>query len=708
MMLYRRLAALFLAMLVALAIIGPAPAGWVPWSRYQTLYAATPWSGIIDSSRATDWSVAGATISHATTACATVTSASSVATINSAIASCTAGQYVHFSGTGFSLNNTLDVKRSDITLRGDGPMASKLSFTGSNSSGCGIFYDPAIRVCPPSNNYGRSDGGFSGPQHTATWTAGYSQGATSVTLSSTTGLEAGSVIFLDQLDDTVTDGVTDGYPGAGDLLDCSSTQPCSADGGTGFARSGRSHTEVHEVTAVNSGTGVVTISPGIRAPNYRSGQTPGAWWGNLSGGSIGTIANIGIEDMTIDFTGANTPSFGGPGVLMIGVKNAWIKNVRLLNTNTSPGSFVLHVDMVNSFRTTVRDSYFYGYRGTSSDNPNMNYAYTTQICGSCLLENNIFHHNPSPIIPNDPESGSVYAYNLTEDAWYSSSGLQQHNSGDYLNLFEGNDVGQLYNDNNHGTHHFNTLFRNLFSRNTHNQNGGGNASGVTLLTHARFYNILNNVFGNASWTVYETNLADSSASIFDLGDVGNCSNCGSMPLDANVKRTLFRYGNWDNVNSSNDNGTNDQTGTRFNTGEVPSGIANYPNAVPASQTFPASFYLTACPATWWVTAYGTPAWPPIGVDVSNSDLATGYGGHANKIPARLVFDNLAVDSAYAGMSPQPRQFDAATAYPGGTCGGSQSTTPQRFRFIRVAAIPGLLLPLGLAWYADTKRHRRAA
>ena len=147
-------------------------------------------------------------------------------------------------------------------MRGQGAGSTKLVITGT-TSGCSLFYGSAVRMCTGSGNIGGTSGGGPGPDHTGNWTAGYAQGTTIITLSSTTGLAVGSTIFLDQMNDA-----SDGWPAAGDLYLCESTQPCSWEGGNSFARTGRVQTELHAITAINGLN--VTISPPIMAPNFRA------------------------------------------------------------------------------------------------------------------------------------------------------------------------------------------------------------------------------------------------------------------------------------------------------------------------------------------------------------------------------------------------------------------------------------------------------
>lgn len=69
----------------------------------------------------------------------------------------------------------------------------------------------------------------------------------------------------------------------------------------------------------------------------------------------------------------------------------------------------------------------------------------------------------------------------------------------------------------------------------------------------------------------------------------------------------------------------------------------FQNSLPATESLPASFFLGTKPS-WWVTAFGTPAWPAIGPDVTGG---SGPGGHAYAIPAELCYENTPNDPSYA-------------------------------------------------------------
>ena len=115
----------------------PSFAGIFCWIFFGAVaFAASPWTGILAPARATDWStagVAGGIPTSRTTVCATMSPGQTVAQINSAIASCPSGQVVQFGGGTFNLSGTINIYRSDVTLRGQG-MSTILNFTNSGGS----------------------------------------------------------------------------------------------------------------------------------------------------------------------------------------------------------------------------------------------------------------------------------------------------------------------------------------------------------------------------------------------------------------------------------------------------------------------------------------------------------------------------------------------------------------------------------------------
>ncbi|PYY01669.1 MAG: hypothetical protein DMG62_10020 [Acidobacteria bacterium] len=620
------------------------------------------WSGFLDPSRAADWSSAGVvngipnyTTICTTAACNTLASGTvTAASIQSALASCPTNGIVQIPAGTFSVA-AFNATKSNCVLRGAGADRTKLTASSGNSGGgLGGTNNAFIHLMSGATGVARFGG-----VTTANWTGSngvdgsYPLGATTITLSSTTGLVAGpvgtgSIVFLDQADDA-----TDGWPAAGDLFSCATTaNGCSNQGGNNYARSGRAQVEAVTVTGINGNQ--VTITPGIAYPNYRTSQTPGAYWNTGS-----PLGNAGIEDMTIDFS-----STGVQGVYVINAANWWIKGCRLLSTATGTQE-TYHIFVIQSVHGTVRSNYIYGRPTTVNPFPLANYAYTDNESSDIVVENNIFEHNTSPLVPNDPGGRNVFGYNFFVNNNVGIAGIQLHSGNIMMDLVEGNNLWSLMADVTHGTHFFWTAYRNHFDGSNHNGPASTVHSGLLILTNNRFFNALGNVCGASDYSQYEANMVGSAgsseaAACFNLGWAGNSSGT-AVANDSNVKRAFMRWGNWDQFASANKIGTNDLTGTRFIALEVPSSITNFPNPLPATQTLPASLYLTGKPS--W---FGSVPFPAIGPDVANGNApnTTSFptGGHANKIPARVCWESLASDPAYSGSSPAIRTFNANACY----------------------------------------------
>ena len=575
------------------------------------------WSGIIDPSRATDWSNAGIPggIPNRTKICATLNPEGTLAQINSAIASCPANQVVYLNAGTYTIASGINFgSRSNVTLRGAGPDQTILSFTGGD--GCGGLGGDVCAI--NSSGYGAccSSPIQPGGSNSANWTAGYAQGTTQITLSNVAGLSVGGVIFIDQLDDASdTRGV----------YVCQTYGPCGNDVPGGAGRSGRGQLEIKRVNAIHGKT--VTISPGLYNTNWRSSQSPAAWW-------VGPmLTGVGVEDMTLNH---NSSTSANSGVYFFNCFRCWVKNVKSLFPARN------HVWCYQSMQIVVRDSYFYGTQA----NAQKSYGFEGYMCADGLVENNIFQHMPTGVIL-DSTTGLVAGYNYDVDHAYSVLTWQQaghyvHAVGTSMNLWEGNASDGFTADNIHGTHNQNTLFRNQFT----GLDPGKTQQTVPILlyTHSRDFNVIGNVLGTSGYhRTYEDSVAsrqtaNSQRAIYVLGfcqnvDTISLSNCNvngtTMFNDSLTATTLFRWGNYDV-----------ETGTvRWNSSEVPTTATPYVNGnpVPPNQSLPASFYLSSKPS-WW----GTMPWPAIGPDVTRG---TGPGGHAYSIPAQVCYNNTPKDSS---------------------------------------------------------------
>lgn len=646
-------------------------------------------SGVLDPSRVPGsggWTGAGAgTIPARATICATVSmtnvdlsamppvtsadaAAANGAAIRSAAAGCTSGQAVLIPSSASSSTNdaggnpawyvdfiwwgtSLSTMVNGVTIRGAGANTTFLILLGGSCNGLG----PAgACMLNGSNDYS------GGPDQTANWTAGYSKGTTALTFSNTTNLRMGSQIILDQLDDT-SDG--------GSIFVCATTGsgaspfPCSQQGSTINGRTNRHQNQVVTVVSVVGST--VNITPGLYAPNWRSGQSPGAWWSNDN-----PINGDGIESMSLDCSALN-PSAPTGCIEMVNAAFDWAKDVKGVD---STGNVNKMVWLYQANNITVRDSYFYGSNG-SSESYGVDSGAST--CDN-LVENNIGQHVATPWI-TEGACGTVFAYNFAIDDYYNGGGSapqwQQedqyhHSAGDNYTLNEGNEGIGHTDDDIHGSSFMGTSFRVFINGRdpalTPDLGSGDCApysspcpkfqqtSAFSIMAYNRFANLIGVVFGTAGYhTTYKRTPGSSSGCSDGLGNVtevnlgcsgdqGTTFNNGSftIPNDGNVSTTAMLWGYVDALNGGS--GGTAFSVPQFNSGEVPSGISLYSNAVPGSHTLPNSLYLPSAGASappFNHTAAGNPPWPMVGPDVSGGNI-TGVGGYANHNAAALCALNI--------------------------------------------------------------------
>jgi hypothetical protein len=556
------------------------------------------WSGIIDPSRAVDWSQAGVTggIPNRTTICATLSPGAGTTQINAAIAACPAGQVVFLSAGRYTITGGINFSgKSNVTLRGAGPDQTTLAFIGAD--GC-LGRTADICIQGSSNIYnGNVPAG-----NIHNWTAGYAKGTTVITLDSVSGITVGMILVLDQLDDTSDTG----------WIFVKQAAPYQTGGGESIGRGGnRAQEQLVKVTAIN-GTNV-TITPGLYMPNWRSSQAPQAWfWGTVAQ----TAAGDGVENMTLDHSG----STGSAGIEFDTAYNGWVKNVRSLNSNRD------HVWAIMAAHVTVQDSYFYGTQGQSS----LSYGVESFPGGDMLVQNNIFQHVTTPILFGEAV-GNVVAYNYGIDMFNNSTYMYEafyasHHGAAGMNLFEGNITNGFGVEMSHGTSNLITVFRNGFS----GKDLGDTQNTIPVLnqSYQRYSNIIGNVLGTSG---YHLNYEDSAGAAGVTGDIdhsiysigytsGGEGYATGLPYDAYTYSTMYRWGNFDYATNT----------VRWLSAEVPSG-----QFVPSTHILPNSLFLSSKPS-WW----GTMPWPAIGPDVTGGQDPS---GHVYDIPAIACYKVSAKD-----------------------------------------------------------------
>lgn len=564
-------------------------------------------NGILADSRSADWSTAGALDVKARTAvCATLGPSATAVQINSAIATCPPDGVVHLAeGSYFLTSGIIFSGATGVTLRGDGPQKTILVFSAGANCG-GITADICLMTSQP--NY------WGNPVNVAQFTEGYAKGSTTITLSSTLGLRAGSLLILDQENDSLKD--------TGSIWVCGDggKDVCCLQCSSGAGRKGpppRQQTQVTRVAEVSGSQ--VTIDDALVMPQWRAERHPGAWWPSSL-----PISNSSVENLSLDHGNSTAQS----GILMHSAHGCWVTNVRSMRSRRN------HVWLYQSAHNTIRNSYFYGTQAAASQS----YGVEQYTASANLIENNIFHKVTSPYMVNNG-TGSVIAYNHTVDNFNPgttalAASAWHHGPGISYFLYEGNSDVQFRADYFHGLSFLTTLFRNRYT---------GVEADKTILTVPiylqmghRFYNLVGNIIGNSGYhSRYESSAGDGGStchkSVYAFGWGGLCGS-GQLTDDPLVRKTSLRWGNYDTF-----------TGRTFwNSDEVPTSLPQYSNTVPDTNNLPPSLFRSTRP-DWWASQWGTPPWPPIGPDVNGGDLA-GSGGHAYRVPAQLCYENTPRDS----------------------------------------------------------------
>jgi PKD repeat protein len=547
----------------------------------------------------------------------TVPAGASVATINSAIAACPSNQVVQLAAGTYNLSGIISMN-TGVVLRGAGMSNSILTFTsGGIYAGTLAFYN-AVR----SAQY--SGGG------SANWTAGYAQGTSNLTFSTTSpGLTVGNIVYLDQANDTFYVNNV-GYEGS-----------------VGGVRGNNVMCQFTKVTAVNGNT--VTIWPPIAATWFTGVLGPGAVW-------IGASAwksRIGIENMTLDGTASTGVGAYHGNVHMEGVHDCWVKGIKSLYGAQNHVFFGY-----GSYRCELRDSYLYGTQNASSQS----YGLTLDWVSGFLCENNVFERLVGAVVPHMATSCNVFGYNYFTNEWYISAnnflmaGIQPHNPHCYMELFEGNHVPKYDGDFIHGSHSHEVLFRNRIT----GWEAYSYPSGPTVNNlQCEFIDITNRYcssVGNILGTVGIYNKYQSAplggtfgqnGVIYQIGLVNPVYGFG-WPNDTNTWNTFFRHMDYD----------------------VVTGGITY-NPTNADVTLPPSLYYTSKPP-WW----GNLTWPPFNptnttaAAIDPTNIPAGYWRVYGHYPPAGVINQPPVANASAtpinGLAPLVVSFSSAgSSDPGG-------------------------------------------
>ena len=573
------------------SIIRRLPLVWLMVSLgFSACALAQSWQGILDPTRAIDWTQAGVPGGIPNRAVCTTIQASTYGNgssdatsgIQTALNDCATNQAVALSAGTFRINGSLSIP-SNRVLRGAGANQTILDLHGNGSYAIHFGSDTS-----PNTNTSN------------TITAGATQGSNSITVSGS-GISVGQLLMISQNDTSYMTPV--GSDGTCDW--CDGGWPGNMDSG-----------QIVEVTTVNGST------IGFRPPLYMdySANNPRAY--RFSVGA----KNAGLESLQLyaNNTGYQT------NIMMQGTEYCWIKDVE---SNFADGD---HMMIYFSMGNEVRDSYFHDGFSHSPGSTDDDLVIALKSSAN-LIVNNIFYRQHASIMLEWGAAGNVIAYN-TSTGNYHDSDLQWfindfnfHGAHPWFNLFEGNVGDKFQADSIWGSSSHNTVFRNWFRGSRQYvppQNGRGalqptNAQWENQNTFAYsidFLSQFNNMVGNISGSSHLQAQGAVNMKISPASGGGNpaCYRFGyDSETDAavspnNAYNTAFMHGNYDCVAGTFQWDSNH-----------------------TDHTLPPSFFLSSKPA--W---FGSVPWPAIGPDVSGG---TGPGGFTYRIPAQLCFENAAKD-----------------------------------------------------------------
>lgn len=704
-------------------------------SGCQASDAQTPlWNNILSSSRAINWTSVGAiggnpqtgalpdaswplcTSSQAGTtvpiaAYGTSAAPASPSTINTALSSCAkanpAGSVLVLGSGNFYLSAGIDFTGLNyIALRGQGANSTSLTFSGQ--AFCGgwdglvcmspIAYPQNICDVAPSSNL--------------------SQGSTTITIQncgtttpadgSINNLKVGGTFVIDQVDlanDNAQLWASTCGPESQTYETCAPGQQEEngganrMDGPAVNAVLDRSMEQVVVVTSINASTGVVNFTPGLYLPTWTSAQKPQVWF------PTNTQTNVGLENVLIQ--PLNQTYYADQNVSMTGCYSCWVSGIASLYASRA------HVTVAWSDHITVQENYAY----KSLTSGTQSYGFQNIFGNDTLYLSNIAQQvtDSTPQLTGD---GDVAAYNFAIQTVFGSGSWFQpsyyiHAGFDHYNLWEGNIGTGFAADNIHGTHSFETYYRNFAPGWQDTCNGAACTNQVDTIDMAagsRYFTFVNNVIGTPGFhnnyqcsATANASCLNGNTSIYLIGYTGCCGtpdesatgwcinapSCTSTGVwDPQVATSLMRWGNWDAVNGS----------VQCNPSEVPSSVSPYGNSLPgacpsALNNYPPSFFMPSAsksaPPSWW----GSLPFPGIGADVTGGDIGqctggtyaktaaisssecTGSGGSfSSSAYAGLVNMNPAMNCAMNVMSMPVDGSGGALSFNASTCYSGTTTT----------------------------------
>lgn len=510
-------------------------------------------------------------IPERTTICASLSPAGAgkddTKVIQSAIDRCPVGQVVQLGSGTFIINGGhYLLLNKGVTLRGEGPGRTTLAKTdGAKPFVAAVSAKPSpLIVVGPSIFSGNADP--SGVAASTDLAADAVKSTNSVNVASTAGFSPRQIVLLDEASGAswqpdaqgrgkiwaapdwrvvwkkhdpairYVDGFEpDAYP----------TTPGSA--GSWFSRLDRPTSELKQIASISGST--ITFTTPIHIA-YRTSHAA-----QLSRYVSRHVVSAGVEDMTLAGGDAGNLRFQWAAL-------SWAKNIESTQWHGEG------VAISSSFRIELRD--FYVHDGAWSQPGGGGYAISLAAgTAETLIENGIAVRANKVIVVRSAGAGSVVGYNYmdmsyinTQGYWIETGINASHMVGSHHVLFEGNYSHNADSDSTHGNSIYHTFFRN-YLRGVRapfaNQAGGwiddasrsdsGPRRCAGLMAYSYWMSFVGNVMGAPDqmdgW-VYEGSFTGRKPAIWLLG----WDDVKPYPVDAKVKATTLRHGNFDYVTNS--------------------------------------------------------------------------------------------------------------------------------------------------------------
>jgi hypothetical protein len=470
--------------------------------------------------------------------------------INAAIASAPDNTYVHLPAGNYRTTDRVQIMRSNVVLRGDGPENTVILPNRDNNA-----FTPGLYV----------GSGVGDWPDLIPITGGSTKGSTTITIAASTSrhLAVGRLI-------TVTIEDTNNPM----LLGVVDNQFKWFNPATGAARS---IGQTVEILARNGNT--LTISSPLYM-DFPPEFSPAV----LTTG--GTWTNVGVEDLKVD-GGASTFS-------AVYANKCWFKNIESAN------SFGRYIGVFNSNKCVIRDSYFHDARDYHQGGGAYGITLDTYTSDT-LIENNVVIRAMFGILIETTGGGNVIGYNYAddtveaEDDSWQMPGIGAHLLEPHMDLIEGNWASQICLDNVHGGNAYITLFRNYSpGQNSHWVRTSSNYA-ASILANSYYTNVLGNVWWRPGVTGVYDNIGARGPYLLgyyaDQHGPYQTTNGDHRIHDPKVNQTILRNGNFDYVTNTVRWGEDD---------------ANDPQFPGLDRVLPDSLYLSAKPS-WW----GNRPWPYI-------------------------------------------------------------------------------------------------